>query len=79
MSLPYADFLLLFPRSKSLLNIKRLGTKMTFVPLNVTIKNLKSSHIDYKKRVGYLINYKSKINKHCFKKLVLNHDYPSII
>lgn len=67
MSLPYTDLLILFPRSKSLLNIKPLGTKNKFGPLDVTLKYLKSGHVDYEKRVGNLINYKNKINKHCFK------------
>jgi len=60
-------FVFLFPRSKRLLNIKLLDTKKTFGPLNVTLKYLKSSHVNYKKRVGNLINYENKINKHCFK------------
>jgi len=67
MSLPYADFLFLFLRSKSVLDIKLLGTKKTFGSLDVTLKYLKSSHVDYEKRVGNLINYKNKINKHCFE------------
>jgi len=67
MSLPYTDLLILFPRSKSLFNIKPSGTKKKFGPLNVTLKYLKSGHVVDEKCVGNLINYKNKINKHCFK------------